>query len=160
MNVYQYMKSEALAFPPGSLDLWKTVVSRMRAEISSAFDAPNIMLTKPSFFARITGGKAARTVNDEYWHSHVDKLQYGSFVYTGLLYLNDYGRDFQGGRFAFLDGSANRTVEPRSGRLLAFTSGEENAHQVREVLHGDRYVLTVAFTCDPKAVFDPNMIGT
>jgi hypothetical protein len=31
-------------------------------------------------------------------------------------------------------------------------------HQVREVLQGDRFVLTVAFTCDPKAQFDPNLI--
>jgi hypothetical protein len=35
MNVYQYMKSESLTLPPGSLDLWKSVVSRMRAEVGS-----------------------------------------------------------------------------------------------------------------------------
>jgi hypothetical protein len=41
---------------------------------------------------------------------------YESFHYTSLLYLSDYGRDFQGGRFVFIDGdNTNRTVEPRKG---------------------------------------------
>ena len=40
---------------------------------------------------------------------------YGSFDYTSLLYLTDYGKDFTGGRFVFVDKDANRTVEPRVG---------------------------------------------
>jgi hypothetical protein len=41
---------------------------------------------------------------------------YESFHYTSLLYLSDYGRDFHGGRFVFIDGdNTNRTVEPRKG---------------------------------------------
>lgn len=41
---------------------------------------------------------------------------YGSFDYTSLLYLSDYGVDFGGGRFVFMDSSSNRTVEPRAGK--------------------------------------------
>jgi hypothetical protein len=41
---------------------------------------------------------------------------YESFHYTSLLYLSDYGRDFHGGRFVFIDyDNTNRTVEPRKG---------------------------------------------
>ncbi|XP_051523516.1 2-oxoglutarate and iron-dependent oxygenase domain-containing protein 3-like, partial [Myxocyprinus asiaticus] len=36
---------------------------------------------------------------------------YGSFDYTSLLYLSDYGVDFGGGRFVFMDPNNNRTVE-------------------------------------------------
>ena len=43
-----------------------------------------------------------RTLNDEYWHVHIDKLQYGSFVFTGLLYLSDYEVDFDGGAYAVI----------------------------------------------------------
>jgi hypothetical protein len=45
---------------------------------------------------------------------------YESFHYTSLLYLTDYGRDFQGGRFIFIDkDNTNRTVEPRKGLWLS-----------------------------------------
>jgi len=43
------------------------------------------------------------------------QVTYGSFDYTSLLYLSDYGSDFTGGRFIFMDENGNRTVEPRAG---------------------------------------------
>lgn len=43
------------------------------------------------------------------------QVTYGSFDYTSLLYLSDYGSDFTGGRFVFMDQNGNRTVEPRTG---------------------------------------------
>ena len=39
----------------------------------------------------------------QYWHVHVDKETYGSFHFTSLLYLTDYGIDFKGGSFVFVD---------------------------------------------------------
>lgn len=43
---------------------------------------------------------------------------YGSFHYTSLLYLSDYGEDFDGGRFVFIDkDNTNTTVEPRKGKF-------------------------------------------
>jgi len=97
-----------------------------------------------------------------------------------LLYLSDYGNEFQGGRFVFMDGDRlNRTVEPRrgktiesqldlknfntgneffcfKGRVSMFTSGGENLHYVEKVTDGIRYALTIAFTCDvEKAIPDP-----
>lgn len=45
----------------------------------------------------------------------VCQVTYGSFDYTSLLYLSDYGSDFTGGRFVFMDQNGNRTVEPRTG---------------------------------------------
>lgn len=36
-------------------------------------DIDKIYLTKPTFFSRITN-KPARTIHDEYWHPHVDKV--------------------------------------------------------------------------------------
>lgn len=42
---------------------------------------------------------------------------YESFHYTSLLYLNDYDKDFQGGRFIFIDkNNVNTTLEPRKGK--------------------------------------------
>ncbi|MPC66587.1 2-oxoglutarate and iron-dependent oxygenase domain-containing protein 3 [Portunus trituberculatus] len=41
---------------------------------------------------------------------------YESFHYTSLLYLTDYGQEFDGGRFVFIDKDSNKTVEPRRGK--------------------------------------------
>ena len=68
----------------------------------------------------------------------------------------------------------NRSVEPKDGRVSAFTSGPENRHMVEpvsggtryqqsveyyqkaETLCNPRYALTMGFTCDPsEAIADP-----
>ena len=92
------------------------------------------------------------TEHDEYWHPHIDQETYPSFHFTSLLYLSDYRRDFTGGRFMFIDEGSkvilhlsllhllqvNRSVEPREGRVSAFTSGIENRHFVEPVSGGSR----------------------
>mmetsp|Transcript_655 Transcript_655/g.1080 ORF Transcript_655/g.1080 Transcript_655/m.1080 type:complete len:272 (+) Transcript_655:615-1430(+) len=82
-----------------------------------------------------------------YWNPHVDKANIPTYDYSALLYLNSHGSDFEGGEFSFIDNDADRIVQPRPGRLLFFTSGPENLHQVREVTKGTRYVLAMWFTC-------------
>ena len=47
-----------------------------------------LYLASPSFFSKISAGKPPRNDNDEYWHLHIDRLQYGSFAVTTLLYLD------------------------------------------------------------------------
>uniref|UniRef100_A0A1I8HNK4 Fe2OG dioxygenase domain-containing protein n=2 Tax=Macrostomum lignano TaxID=282301 RepID=A0A1I8HNK4_9PLAT len=143
--------------------LYAGVVNRIRLAVAAAFkvsNAESLRLTKPTFFSRLTSAEA-RTQHDEYWHSHVDKDTYGSFHYTSLLYLANYGTDFTGGRFLFLDSNGTSTafVEPRTGRVSAFTSGSENTHRVERVTSGQRFALTIAFTCDPAAAIDPSAMG-
>lgn len=86
---------------------------------------------------------------------------YESFHYTSLVYLNDYGKDFKGGRFYFMQdlksSTKNTTVEPRAGRILMFTSGSENPHAVERVLEGTRFAITVSFTCDTKLAIDDSL---
>ena len=49
----------------------------------------------------------------------------------------------------------NTTVEPKEGRLVLFTSAEENLHMVRPVTRGTRYAFTLGWTCDEtKAIGD------
>lgn len=70
---------------------------------------------------------------------------YQSFHYTSLLYLNEYLRDFDGGRFLFMDSDASNNtrrsfIEPKPGRVSVFTSGRENTHHVEKVTAGTRFV--------------------
>lgn len=117
----------------------------------------SLYLASPSFFSAIRGDGTdsarfgAKTLNDEYWHEHVDRDQYGSFAITTLLYLNTKEEagsvlTFEGGNFEF-GGAVPLTVEPRRGRLLLFTSGAEHPHWVAPVTDGTRFALTTAFTC-------------
>lgn len=135
----------------------RDVRQRVQLTVAQAFgiSASALHLTKPTFFSRINSTQA-RTAHDEYWHAHVDKVTYGSFDYTSLLYLSDYLDDFGGGRFVFVEEGANKTVEPRAGRVSFFTSGSENLHRVEKVHWGTRYAVTIAFTCNPDhGIADP-----
>ncbi len=131
--------------------------SRVKANVKSAvaehfgISVDALHLSHPTFFSRITAAPS-KTLHDEYWHVHVDKETYPSFHYTSLLYLTDYGVDFQGGSFVFVDNhdKLNRTIEPRSGRVSTFTSGADNKHHVEKVTSGTRFALTMGFTCDER----------
>jgi hypothetical protein len=155
---------------PLSLDTFHNVVRKIHAFVSEYAFCPtfpcdsaeardaarrhgrvSLRVAAPSFISDIRGGVAAKTVNDEYWHTHTDREQYGSFAITTLLYLNTQRDDaeldsFEGGQFEFA-GDHPATVEPRRGRLSIFTSGPENPHFVAPVRDGHRHTLTLAFTC-------------
>ncbi|KAJ8935856.1 hypothetical protein NQ314_012611 [Rhamnusium bicolor] len=136
INVYAQKKHNILT--PTDLAVYKLVRTKIQNAIAETFgiDINSLFLTHPTFFSRLTSLEAV-TPHDEYWHAHIDKHTYESFHYTSLLYLNDYGVDFKGGRFIFFNDMSNPTknvtVEPRKGRVSMFTSGSENPHSVERV---------------------------
>ncbi|KAI1896688.1 hypothetical protein AGOR_G00097340 [Albula goreensis] len=160
VNIYRYFGEQIKeVFSEEDFQLYRVVRARIQAVIAETFglDPSRMYLTKPTFFSRMNSTEA-KTTHDEYWHPHIDKVTYGSFDYTSLLYLSDYGRDFGGGRFIFMDADGNRTVEPRAGRVSFFSSGSENLHRVEKVWWGTRFAITVSFTCDPDhAIADPTL---
>lgn len=78
-----------------------------------------------------------------------------SYDYAALLYLSGGPADFPvGGELAFLDADADRLVEPRAGRFVAFTAGAENLHAAYPIepskpgeRPATRLVLSMWFTC-------------
>ncbi|XP_055849465.1 2-oxoglutarate and iron-dependent oxygenase domain-containing protein 3-like [Episyrphus balteatus] len=162
INVYSLPQAND-AFKKESLVTYRLVKSKIKTAIAQRFgiDVDSLYLTHPTFFSRITN-ETAKTIHDEYWHPHVDKETYESFHYTSLLYLNDYKKDFNGGRFLFIDGmEKNKTIsaiEPKMGRVSAFTSGSENLHNVEKVTDGTRFAITISFTCNSNfAINDPKL---
>nr|XP_006816339.1 PREDICTED: 2-oxoglutarate and iron-dependent oxygenase domain-containing protein 3-like [Saccoglossus kowalevskii] len=160
INLFKYLENENLdnIFEKDDVEVYKHVKNKIKAVISREFGVTKsrLHLTHPTFFSRMNN-KPAQTVHDEYWHPHIDKVTYETFDYTSLVYLTDYGKDFDGGRFVFVDKEANWTVEPRVGRLSLFTSGSENLHYVEKVSSGTRYAITVSFTCNDKhAIENPD----
>jgi len=161
INIYSLKSASGMPiFKKSDFVLYNRVKNAIHAAIAKEFgiDKNQLYLTKPTFFSKMTM-RPAKTIHDEYWHVHVDKETYGSFHYTSLLYLSEYGKDFIGGRFTFVDdGGYNVTVEPTVGRLSFFTSGSENKHFVERLEYGVRYAVTVSFTCDAsQAIDDPEV---
>ncbi|CAD1473144.1 unnamed protein product [Heterotrigona itama] len=158
IDIYTLPEAKKI-FNSADFAIYKVVKTKIQHAVAHNFGIPSnkIFLTKPTFFSQMTN-VSAKTIHDEYWHPHIDKETYESFHYTTLLYLNDFGKDFEGGRFMFIDKNNVKTiVEPRKGRVSMFTSGSENLHVVEKVQSGTRYALTISFTCDPNAaISDPN----
>ncbi|XP_064531777.1 2-oxoglutarate and iron-dependent oxygenase domain-containing protein 3 isoform X2 [Pseudopipra pipra] len=116
VNLYRYFGDKIHdIFTEEDFALYRDVRQRIQQRIAEVFgiSSSSMYLTKPTFFSRMNSTEA-KTTHDEYWHPHVDKVTYGSFDYTSLLYLSDYTQDFGGGRFVFLDADSNKTVEPRA----------------------------------------------
>ena len=84
-------------FTRSDVAVYHAVVARIAAALRERFGASSLHLTAPTFFSRISADRPPVIANDEYWHSHVDTLQYGSFHYTSLVYLSEHGTDFEGG---------------------------------------------------------------
>ncbi|XP_053695865.1 2-oxoglutarate and iron-dependent oxygenase domain-containing protein 3-like [Sabethes cyaneus] len=161
INIYKIPEAKQI-FTTDHINTYKLVKEKVQQAVSNIFkiNGDSLFLTHPTFFSRLTN-ESAKTIHDEYWHAHIDKDTYSSFHYTTLLYLTDFGKDFTGGRFVFIDnpGKHNKTnvyIEPKRGRVSGFTSGAENVHHVEQVASGVRYALTISFTCNKEhAMVDP-----
>ena len=158
VNIYTLAaKRNEPVFSEADFEIYRSVKQKIHLAVAQKFgvNLKVLYLTKPTFFSRMTA-KPAVTLHDEYWHPHIDKVTYGSFFYTSLLYLSDSDKDFSGGRFVFLGKDVNTTVEPRLGRVSFFTSGSENEHFVEKVAGGTRFAITISFTCDKQfAISEP-----
>lgn len=90
---------------------------------------------------------------------HIDAARPVQWHYTVLLYVGHHGADrFAGGETLLIDSvepetghvSSGVLVEPRRGRVLAFSSGSENVHMALQVTYGYRSIMQFWFTCEPR----------
>lgn len=150
VNLTELMDFKSLKFTQKQVEAYTSVRRLLRLQVAEFFGLdPETLQHDMTFFSHINGSKTARTLHDEYWHSHIDTEQYGTFAFTTLLYLNSQDEDFHGGEFVFEahGTSSAAAVEPRAGRVVAFSSDAENPHKVLKVTKGIRMALTAAFTC-------------
>lgn len=138
---------------------YAAIISRLKSVVESTFGIEELFFTAPTFITRLDGRSEWKPagIHDEYWHPHTDMNNTLHYQYSGLLYMSDYGKDFTAGRLIFLSSDDEVTeeeiVEPASGRVAIFTSGQENVHYVERLTSGQRFVLAFWFTCDPAKAF-------
>ncbi len=68
--------------------------------------------------------------------THVDDLGVGSFHIASIIYLND---DYVGGQISFP--THNVSIKPQKADLLIFPGNLHYAHEVEEVLKGNRFTI-------------------
>ena len=69
---------------------------------------------------------------------HVDDLGLFEYHMAGIVYLND---NYIGGEISFL--TQDVTIKPKIGDLITFPGNLYYAHEVKEILSGDRYNIPV-----------------
>lgn len=81
------------------------------------------------------------------------------FLFTTILYLSQHGDDVRGGETGIADVveddpsgfttvTAGLRVQPSIGRLLVFSSGVENMHEMLVATHGKRIAVQMWFACE------------
>jgi hypothetical protein len=156
------------------------IIQTLKDTVANSFDINTLYFTAPTFITRLNGDIPwePQSMHDEYWHPHADHNNTAQYHYSGLLYMSTYGEDFTGGKlrfvrpdFSLFDAEENvpgsypnlaaptaadveLEVEPRAGRVVVFTAGHENLHQVERLLSGERYVLSFWFTCNKQRQFE------
>ena len=104
INAFPLFARQQTFFPLPALSLYLQLTSTIRTHIHRTLNLTfPLYLTRPSFIAQISAHKPFLTTHDEYFHPHVDLHQYGSFDFTALIYLSEWGEDFTGGEFVFTD---------------------------------------------------------
>ncbi|ODM93377.1 2-oxoglutarate and iron-dependent oxygenase domain-containing protein 3 [Orchesella cincta] len=154
------LNSTRKIFQKGDQIIYQNLKGKLQRLISSYFaiDHWSLHTAAPMFMTRLNR-KFAKRESDEYWHPAVHQKQFKTYQYSTVLFMSDYGTDIEGGRLIFIDGdNTNRTVDPKLGRAIAFSSGEESLHYTERVRKGTRFAVTVGFTCNPNdAVLDPKL---
>ncbi|KAL4293192.1 hypothetical protein AHAS_Ahas18G0103500 [Arachis hypogaea] len=66
------------------------------------------------------------------WHSDDNRPYLKQRHFAVVCYLNNYGKDFNGGLFRFQDGQP-MSIMPMAGDVLIYTADQHNIHSVDEV---------------------------
>lgn len=141
--------------------VFRTLVSRAQAVMRERYGVQSLRFYR----SNIIVWDGAQTTKEE-WPSepltwkprslHGDTNTDEMFLFTTILYLSQHGDDVVGGETGIadeIDGTHHQTlrglrVEPSIGRLLIFSSGVENMHEMLPVTHGRRVACQMWFACE------------
>jgi hypothetical protein len=149
--------------------LFETAIARAQAVLEERFGVRRLRFYRSNAITW-SGQSAAPWPNAPapwYTRSLHGDLNTDEFImYTCILYLSDHGADVYGGETGIADEvvwpseedavTAGRTssvtvglrVEPSLGRLLVFSAGVENMHEMLPVTHGTRVAVQMWFACE------------
>lgn len=92
-----------------------------------------------SYFATLTN--LTNEFSERFHNLHSDDEIENSIVYSVVIFLSTFRKDFVDGKFIFVDEGINKKIknsliEGKVGRVLGFTSGRENLHKFSKIQNG------------------------
>ena len=142
---------------PAEPTVFRTLVARAQAVLAERFGVRRLRFYRSNIItwdAPDSGPTAAPPWQPSSLHgdTNTDEM----FLFTTILYLSQHGVDVWGGETGIADAVDGRThavtaglrVEPSIGRLLVFSAGVENMHEMLPVRRGRRVACQMWFACD------------
>eukprot|EP00435_Cladocopium_sp_Y103_P055538 s467_g18.t1 len=137
----------------------KSRVERIQSAVTEALATPALhlrgALLRRVQLPAVSGARQLMPSHDSF-AAHADRATVAAYHYSAVLYFSERGDDFQDGELVFMDSDGHdHYLEPKMGRLVAFSSGLENLHRVVPPMGGPRYILALWFgsgnaTCVPE----------
>ncbi|KAK9118034.1 hypothetical protein Scep_016127 [Stephania cephalantha] len=92
------------------------------------------------------------------WHSDDSRSYLKQRDFTAVCYLNNQGKDFNGGGLHFQSGKPS-TFLPVAGDVVIYTADSRNIHCVDEITAGERLTLNLWFSRDASHDEDRKLIA-
>ena len=130
--------------------LIKNVKNKALTLLKNKYSLENLHTTKPVRIVRLAV-RDSISDKDQHWNRQVDQNSLNQAChYTAIVQLSTYLLEFNGGRFTFIDADniTITSIQPKSGRLLVYSSGAENEHYIEKMELGEAFYLKIPFTCD------------
>jgi hypothetical protein len=153
--------------PPDEPAIYGTLVGRAQAVLEEQFGIRHLRFYRSNMITWHGQHHDARERWPTYWRPrkwipsslHGDTNTDEMFLFTTILYLAQHGEDVRGGETGIADEvvdtpgggtavTAGLRVEPSIGRLLVFSSGVENMHEMLPVTQGKRVAVQMWFACE------------
>ncbi|KAL1524968.1 hypothetical protein AB1Y20_019844 [Prymnesium parvum] len=136
--------------------VFRTLVNRAQAVLREHFGVENLRFYR----SNIITWKAPRSSHETtppIWRPrslHGDTNTDEMFLFTTILYLSQHGEDCVGAETGIADEigaqdvvTAGLRVQPSIGRLLVFSAGVENMHEMLRLVRGKRVAIQMWFAC-------------
>ena len=143
----------------GAGGAFRTLVRRAQTVLDERFGVRHLRFYRSNIITwdGETGGVAeAAPARWQPRSLHGDTNTDEMFQYTTILYLSQHGEDVAGAETGIADAvswatgevTAGLRVEPSVGRLLVFSAGVENMHEMLELVRGRRVAIQMWFACE------------
>lgn len=149
---------------PAAPPVFRTLVARAQTVLREQFGVRRLRFYRSNIIqwqgpagraGAADPGPAAWSPRSLHGDTNTDEM----FLYTTILYLTQHGVDGVGGETGIADEVRERAgrphettaglrVEPSVGRLLVFSAGVENMHEMLPVTRGRRVAVQMWFACD------------
>lgn len=124
------------------LEFYDSLNAKLGNYAKKKFNLPSVREALPRAFIKMSNHTGPK-------FSLSKKFNKKQHCVTALVFLNDFVIDFDGGQIVFNNNDKGLviSIQGRAGRLVMFTSGEENRHFFEEVWAKYSYMYVTGFEC-------------